>query len=86
MKRIENISLKKVVSVTAVIFAIVGFIVGMIYGLNVPLPVESSSLWLASGMFYALSGIVISFVALGGVIFIGLIIYFLFGAMYIILN
>ena len=46
MKRIENISLKKVVSVTAVIFAIVGFIVGMIYGLNVPLPVESSSLWL----------------------------------------
>mgnify|MGYP001026051408 CR=1 FL=1 len=86
MKRIENISLNKVVSIVAVVFAIVGFIVGMIYGLNVPLPVESSSLWLASGMFYALSGIVISFVALGGVIFIGFIIYFLFGAMYIILN
>ena len=86
MKRFENISLNKVLSIAAIIFAVIGFIVGMIYGLNVPLPIESFPLWLASGMFYAFSGIVISFVALGGVFFIGLIIYFFFGSIYIILN
>lgn len=86
MKRNKSINLQKVSSIIFIIFVVIGFIFGMVYGFNTPLPVQSASLLLASTVFYGLCGIVAGFIAFGALILVGCVIYALAGFTYIIVN